>query len=99
MAVSEAPAPPGAAVRPPKASRISTALWRRPWARATLLLTPPLAWFILVYLAALVVLLITAFWQINPFTTNIVRNWTPGNFTPIFASSPHPPPLLPPLHC
>ena len=32
------------------------ALWRRPWARATLLLTPPLAWFVLIYLAALVVL-------------------------------------------
>ena len=28
--------------------RLSTALWRRPWARAALLLTPPLAWFLLV---------------------------------------------------
>ena len=25
--------------------RLSTALWRRPWARASVLLTPPLAWF------------------------------------------------------
>ena len=56
--------------------RVSAALWRRPWARATLLLTPPLAWFVLLYLAALVVLLITAFWQINPFTTNIERIWS-----------------------
>ena len=67
--------------------RASTALWRRPWARATILLTPPLAWFILVYLAALVVLLITAFWQINPFTTNIERVWNLGNFTQILTSS------------
>jgi putative spermidine/putrescine transport system permease protein len=67
--------------------RVSTALWRRPWARATILLTPPLAWFILVYLAALVVLLITAFWQINPFTTNIERVWNLGNFTQILGSS------------
>ena len=37
-------------------SRVRTALWRRPWARATLLLTPPLAWFVLIYLAALAVL-------------------------------------------
>ncbi|HEY2641587.1 MAG TPA: hypothetical protein VGI66_17090, partial [Streptosporangiaceae bacterium] len=44
-------------------SRVSAALWRRPWARATLLLTPPLAWFLLIYVAALVVMLITAFWQ------------------------------------
>jgi putative spermidine/putrescine transport system permease protein len=68
-------------------SAISGALWRRPWARATFLLTPPLAWFVLLYLAALVVLLITAFWQINPFTTNIERVWSLGNFTSIFTSS------------
>ena len=43
-------------------ARASAVLWRRPWARATLLLTPPLAWFVLLYLAALVVLLVTAFW-------------------------------------
>ena len=41
----------------------------------------------LIYLAALVVLLITAFWQINPFTTNIVRVWNLGNFTLIFENS------------
>ena len=46
--------------------RLSTALWRRPWARATLLLTPPLAWFLLVYVASLVVLLVTAFWIDQP---------------------------------
>jgi putative spermidine/putrescine transport system permease protein len=67
--------------------RVSAALWRRPWARATILLTPPLAWFILAYLAALVVLLITAFWQINPFTTNIERVWSLGNFSQIATSS------------
>ena len=68
-------------------SRVSVALWRRPWARATLLLTPALAWFVLIYLAALAVLLITAFWKINPFTTNIERVWNLGNFTEIFGSS------------
>jgi putative spermidine/putrescine transport system permease protein len=68
-------------------SGLSGALWRRPWARATFLLTPPLAWFVLFYLAALVVLLITAFWQINPFTTNIERVWSLGNFSTIFTSS------------
>ena len=67
-------------------ARVSGALWRRPWARATLLLTPPLAWFLLLYIAALVVLLITAFWQINPFTTNIERVFTFSNFSTIFSS-------------
>ena len=60
--------------------RLSTALWRRPWARATLLLTPPLAWFLLVYIASLVILLVTAFWTVNPFTTNIDKTWTLSNF-------------------
>jgi len=66
--------------------RLSTALWRRPWARATLLLTPPLAWFLLVYVASLVVLLVTAFWTINPFTTNIDKTWTLSNFQQIFTT-------------
>jgi putative spermidine/putrescine transport system permease protein len=41
---------------------------------------------VLFYLAALVVLLITAFWQINPFTTNIERVWSLNNLTTIFTS-------------
>ena len=66
--------------------RLSTALWRRPWARAGLLLTPPLAWFLLVYIASLVVLLITAFWTVNPFTSNIEQTWTLSNFREIFTT-------------
>jgi putative spermidine/putrescine transport system permease protein len=68
------------------ASRVSAALYRRPWARASLLLTPPLAWFTLIYLASLAILLITAFWRINPFTTNIERVWGVGNFRTIFSN-------------
>src|SRR6266852_7090008 len=77
----------GRAPRRRAGNTVSAALWRRPWARATILLTPPLAWFVLVYLAALVLLLITAFWRINQFTTNIERVWNLGNFTTIFGSS------------
>lgn len=66
--------------------RLSTALWRRPWARAGLLLTPPLAWFLLVYIASLVVLLVTAFWTVNPFTSNIEQTWTLSNFQAIFTT-------------
>jgi putative spermidine/putrescine transport system permease protein len=67
--------------------RVSAVLWRRPWARATLLLTPALAWFVLIYLAALVVLLITAFWRINAFTSNIEQVWNLNNFTLIFQTA------------
>jgi putative spermidine/putrescine transport system permease protein len=87
MAVTAQAARCGAAAPPGRLSRVSAALWRRPWARATILLTPPLAWFALVYLAALVVLLITAFWQTNPFTTNIERVWTLDNITGILSSA------------
>ncbi len=80
-----APGKPGAEEGDRRRS-LSTMLWRRPWARATLLLTPPLAWFVLIYLASLVVLLITAFWQINPFTTNIERVWSLSNLTTIFTT-------------
>ena len=46
-------------------------LWRLPWLRSALLLIPPLGWFLIVYLASLALLLITAFWGIDPFTTKI----------------------------
>src|SRR5215831_4277744 len=86
MSVTVAPAPAQEQARGGLWSRISAALWKRPWARATLLLTPPLAWFLLVYVASLVVLLITAFWQVNPFTSNIERTWSLGNLQTIFTT-------------
>ena len=86
MAVTTAAGPGTQARREGIWSRVSAALWRRPWARATLLLTPPLAWFVLIYLAALAVLLVTAFWQINPFTTNIERVFSLGNLQMIVSS-------------
>jgi len=55
-------------------------LWRVPWLRPALLLVPPLAWFVLIYLAALVLLLITAFWTIDTFTTKIIQVWNLDNF-------------------
>jgi len=58
----------------------SSLLWRLPWLRPLLLLTPPMAWFVLIYLASLVLLLITAFWSIDPFTTQIAQVWNTDNF-------------------
>jgi putative spermidine/putrescine transport system permease protein len=55
-------------------------LWRRPWLRAFLLLLPPLGWFVVIYFASLVLLLITAFWRINDFTTQIEQVWNLDNF-------------------
>ncbi|HEX4861226.1 MAG TPA: ABC transporter permease [Rhizomicrobium sp.] len=62
-------------------------LWRFPWLRPLLLLTPPLLWFVVIYLASLALLLITAFWTINPFTTQIVQAWNLDNFRIIVTDS------------
>ena len=67
--------------------RLSAELWRRPWLRATGLLSPPLAWFVLIYLAALVALFVSAFWTVDPFTSKLVHQWTFDNFKQIFESS------------
>jgi putative spermidine/putrescine transport system permease protein len=61
-------------------SRASAALFRRPWLRGGLLLSAPLAWFVLIYLAALVVLFISSLWSVDSFTGNLVHTWTLGNF-------------------
>ena len=63
--------------------RISEALWRRPWLKATALLGLPLAWFVLIYLLALAALFVSAFWAIDPFTTEVVKHWNLGNFKTI----------------
>ncbi|HUB69088.1 MAG TPA: ABC transporter permease [Acidimicrobiales bacterium] len=68
------------------ASRLSAALWRRTWLRATLALSPPLAWFLVIYLASLVVMLVTAFWTVNPFTNNLQHQLSLTNFGAIFDS-------------
>jgi putative spermidine/putrescine transport system permease protein len=45
-----------------------------------------MAWFVLVYLASLVLLLVTAFWTIDPFTTQIVQAWNLDNFRVILTN-------------
>jgi len=68
-------------------ARVSAALWRRAWLRATLTLTPPLAWFLVIYLASLALMLVTAFWTVNPFTNVLEHNWTFANFNQLFTST------------
>jgi putative spermidine/putrescine transport system permease protein len=75
-----------AARRPRKtggAAPLQSFLWRRPWLRSLLLLLPPLGWFVVIYLASLALLLVTAFWQINDFTSQIEQVWNLNNFRTI----------------
>ena len=65
------------------ASGLRALMWRLPWLRPVLLLIPPMGWMILIYFASLFLLLITAFWTIDTFTTNIVQVWNLDNFRQI----------------
>jgi putative spermidine/putrescine transport system permease protein len=60
--------------------RLSAALWRRPWVKLGLLLAAPVLGFAVVYLGALVSLFISAFWQVDAFTAQVIHSWTLDNF-------------------
>src|SRR3954451_291216 len=74
--MSAEPAPAGAG--DPR-TRGGHALHRRPWLRGLLLLSPPAVWFVALYLAALVALFVSAFWQVDDFTGKVVHVWTLDN--------------------
>lgn len=62
-------------------------LWRHPGAGGALLLAPPMGWMVIIYLAALAVLLISAFWSVNSFTGEIVHSWSLDNFRTLLTSN------------
>src|SRR6202051_367462 len=66
---------------------VRAALVRRAWLRTTLLLSPPLAWFLVVYVASLVIMLITSLWSVNSFTQTIDHSLTTQNFHQIATGS------------
>jgi putative spermidine/putrescine transport system permease protein len=67
--------------------RLSGVFWTHRWAKALLLLAPPLLAFAIVYLASLAALFVSSFWTVNPFTTEIERIWNLDNYRTIFESS------------
>ncbi len=69
--------------------RLSTFLFRHPRVRLWALLALPALWLGLVYLGSLVVLLLSAFWTSDPFTAELVHEFTLDNFrriieTPVY---------------
>jgi putative spermidine/putrescine transport system permease protein len=73
----------------PAGAGLSRLLWRHPWLRGLATLSPPLAWFLVIYLASLLVMLLTAFWTVNPFTNLTQHSFSTANFSQLF-SSPYP---------
>jgi putative spermidine/putrescine transport system permease protein len=68
-------------------TRVSAALFRRPWLRAGLLLSAPAGWFVLIYLGALFLLFLSALWSVDSFSGKIVHSWTFANFETLFKVS------------
>jgi putative spermidine/putrescine transport system permease protein len=76
----------GLPLGPPRL-RTSGFFWRHRWAKALLLLAPPLLAFALVYLAALVALFVSSFWTVDPFTTELKHIWNIDNYRTLWQSS------------
>jgi putative spermidine/putrescine transport system permease protein len=65
--------------------RTSAHLHRRPRLRLAMLLSAPMLWLGLAYLGALAAMFVTAFWSVDTFTGEVVRNWTLDNFSTIWS--------------
>ena len=64
--------------------RLSTFFYRPPWVGLAALLALPIGWLAIGYLGSLFVLLLSSLWDTDPFTSEIVRNYTFDNFRRIF---------------
>jgi putative spermidine/putrescine transport system permease protein len=60
--------------------RLSAFLFRHPRAKLGILLGAPVAWMVIVYLGALALLFVSAFWRLDAFTGLIIRDWGLTNF-------------------
>jgi putative spermidine/putrescine transport system permease protein len=69
------------------ARRVSVFLSTHPRARLGLLLSAPLFWLGIVYIVALVLLLVTAFWSVDSFTGEITQEWTLDNIVTVVTGS------------
>lgn len=66
-----------------KEKRLSAQLHHSPRLRLAGLLTAPAGWLILVYIAALAALLITALWTVDTFTGKVSTVWTADNLVTV----------------
>jgi ABC-type spermidine/putrescine transport system permease subunit I len=62
---------------------VPSLLHRHPGLRLAGLLSAPLLWLVVAYLGALAVLLVSAFWTVNGFTGEVVREFSVQNFRTI----------------
>jgi len=68
--------------RAPHSSNVRRSQWR-----TAFMLTPPMLWFLVIYFASLVLMLVTSFWSVNGFTGEIQHQFTGENFHQIATGS------------
>ncbi len=66
-------------------TRISTYFYQRPRLVLFLLLAPPMLYMVVIYLGSLFSLLINSFYSIDPFTAQVVREFTLKTYLEIFS--------------
>jgi putative spermidine/putrescine transport system permease protein len=65
-------------------NRISTYLYLRPRLVLALLLLPPLIWFLVVYIGALLTMLVNSFYYLDGFTGKVVQQFTLQTYAKLF---------------
>jgi putative spermidine/putrescine transport system permease protein len=76
-----------AGVERPASNRLSAFFHRHGRLKLVGYLTPPLGWFLIFYIGALGVLLVSAFWHLDTFTGKIVKGFSLQNFQTLLNDS------------
>ncbi len=70
-----------------RGGRLAATLWRFPALATAGFLAAPALWFVGLYLAALAAMFVSAFWQVDPLSGDIVPAWTLDNFRDVFGGA------------
>jgi putative spermidine/putrescine transport system permease protein len=73
--------------RPSLRRRALAAVYRHRAVQLLLLLTPPGAWFVVIYIGSLLVLFLAAFWTLDPLTSSVVKELSLRNFDQILTDA------------
>ncbi len=66
-------------------NRLSTYFYLRPKVVLTLLLLPPLLWFLVVYIGSLLTMLLNSFFYLDGFTGKVIHEFTLDTYAKLFA--------------
>ncbi len=72
-------------VRRSAGRRLAGLFFNRPRLQVGALLAAPMAWIVLLYIGSLVVLLITAFWTVDPLSGNVIKEFSFENIEELFS--------------